>query len=215
MILLIGELNMLYWKLVSFFLYSKLHRDTLFECCSGVLQGAKDKKRKSVETIELQISFKELWSSEGQAFQRNCKAQEYSTTQAQGLCSWWCISLRWGQGKWYTLHGCWSFKETEQEQETGQKAWWVISALFFFFSKRLNLSFGKDPTYTVNQQIQHVNLSLLCQLVFVSFSCINFVLIYFFYFIVNCCLLFQPRSMMLSWPQTVLSGRFPVSWVLV
>lgn len=37
---------------------SKLHRDTLFECCSAVLQGAKDKKRKFVETIELQISLK-------------------------------------------------------------------------------------------------------------------------------------------------------------
>ena len=45
----------------SHFLYcviSKLHRDTLFECCSAVLQGAKDKKRKFVETIELQISLK-------------------------------------------------------------------------------------------------------------------------------------------------------------
>ena len=37
---------------------SKLHRDTLFECCSAVLQGAKDKKRKFTETVELQISLK-------------------------------------------------------------------------------------------------------------------------------------------------------------
>ena len=37
---------------------SKLHRDTLFECCSAVLQGAKDKKRKFMETVELQISLK-------------------------------------------------------------------------------------------------------------------------------------------------------------
>ena len=38
--------------------FSKLHRDTLFECCNAVLQGAKDKKRKFVETVELQISLK-------------------------------------------------------------------------------------------------------------------------------------------------------------
>ncbi|RMX43458.1 hypothetical protein pdam_00001938, partial [Pocillopora damicornis] len=36
----------------------KLHRDTLYECCGAVLQGAKDKKRKFVETVELQISLK-------------------------------------------------------------------------------------------------------------------------------------------------------------
>ena len=43
----------------SFFIFSsKLHRDTLFECCSAVLQGAKDKKRKFTETVELQISLK-------------------------------------------------------------------------------------------------------------------------------------------------------------
>ena len=40
------------------YLFSKLHRDTLFECCSAVLQGAKDKKRKFTETVELQISLK-------------------------------------------------------------------------------------------------------------------------------------------------------------
>lgn len=43
---------------ILYCLISKLHRETLFECCSGVLQGAKDKKRKFVETIELQISLK-------------------------------------------------------------------------------------------------------------------------------------------------------------
>ena len=43
---------------IVFVTFSKLHRDTLFECCSAVLQGAKDKKRKFVETIELQISLK-------------------------------------------------------------------------------------------------------------------------------------------------------------
>lgn len=43
---------------VNVSLFSKLHRDTLFECCNNVLQGAKDKKRKFVETVELQISLK-------------------------------------------------------------------------------------------------------------------------------------------------------------
>ena len=43
---------------ILYCLISKLHRDTLFECCSAVLQGAKDKKRKFVETVELQISLK-------------------------------------------------------------------------------------------------------------------------------------------------------------
>ena len=38
--------------------YSKIHRDTLYECCNGVLQGAKDKPRKFTETVELQISLK-------------------------------------------------------------------------------------------------------------------------------------------------------------
>lgn len=44
--------------MLSYFLTSKLHRDTLYECCGAVLQGAKDKKRKFVETVELQISLK-------------------------------------------------------------------------------------------------------------------------------------------------------------
>lgn len=44
--------------LLAYFLISKLHRDTLYECCGAVLQGAKDKKRKFVETVELQISLK-------------------------------------------------------------------------------------------------------------------------------------------------------------
>ena len=43
---------------IYFHFPSKLHRDTLFECCSAVLQGAKDKKRKFTETVELQISLK-------------------------------------------------------------------------------------------------------------------------------------------------------------
>ncbi|CAH3148067.1 unnamed protein product, partial [Pocillopora meandrina] len=43
---------------LAYLLTSKLHRDTLYECCGAVLQGAKDKKRKFVETVELQISLK-------------------------------------------------------------------------------------------------------------------------------------------------------------
>ena len=38
--------------------YSKVSRDTLFECVRGVLQGAEDKKRKFIETVELQIALK-------------------------------------------------------------------------------------------------------------------------------------------------------------
>ena len=45
-------------KYFNYCISSKLHRDTLFESCKAVLQGAKDKKRKFVETIELQISLK-------------------------------------------------------------------------------------------------------------------------------------------------------------
>merc|ERR1712183_1195518 len=37
---------------------SKVTRDTLYECVNGVLQGAKDKKRKFRETVELQIGLK-------------------------------------------------------------------------------------------------------------------------------------------------------------
>jgi large subunit ribosomal protein L10Ae len=37
---------------------SKVTRDTLFECVSAVLQGAKDKPRKYLETVELQIALK-------------------------------------------------------------------------------------------------------------------------------------------------------------
>ena len=45
-------------KCFNYCISSKLHRDTLFESCKAVLQGAKDKKRKFVETVELQISLK-------------------------------------------------------------------------------------------------------------------------------------------------------------
>uniref|UniRef100_A0A4D5R9T5 Large ribosomal subunit protein uL1 n=1 Tax=Scolopendra viridis TaxID=118503 RepID=A0A4D5R9T5_SCOVI len=37
---------------------SKVSRDTLYECVNGVLQGSKEKKRKFVETVELQIALK-------------------------------------------------------------------------------------------------------------------------------------------------------------
>lgn len=37
---------------------SKVPKDVLFECVQGVLQGAQEKKRKFVETVELQISLK-------------------------------------------------------------------------------------------------------------------------------------------------------------
>lgn len=47
-----------FFLFILYYFISKLHRDTLFECCGAVLQGAKDKKRKFVETIELQISLK-------------------------------------------------------------------------------------------------------------------------------------------------------------
>lgn len=37
---------------------SKVPKDVLFECVQGMLQGAQEKKRKFVETVELQISLK-------------------------------------------------------------------------------------------------------------------------------------------------------------
>ncbi|XP_011704806.1 PREDICTED: 60S ribosomal protein L10a-like [Wasmannia auropunctata] len=37
---------------------SKVSRDTLYECVNGVLQNSQDKKRKFLETIELQIGLK-------------------------------------------------------------------------------------------------------------------------------------------------------------
>uniref|UniRef100_A0A493TGN3 Ribosomal protein L10a n=1 Tax=Anas platyrhynchos platyrhynchos TaxID=8840 RepID=A0A493TGN3_ANAPP len=37
---------------------SKVSRDTLYEAVKEVLQGSKTKKRKFVETVELQISLK-------------------------------------------------------------------------------------------------------------------------------------------------------------
>ena len=39
-------------------LCSKISRDTLYDCVKEVLQGSVDKKRKFVETVELQISLK-------------------------------------------------------------------------------------------------------------------------------------------------------------
>lgn len=45
---------------VSFsgFCCSKISKDTLYDCVRDVLQGSVDKKRKFVETVELQISLK-------------------------------------------------------------------------------------------------------------------------------------------------------------
>ncbi|KAL0134792.1 hypothetical protein PUN28_001516 [Cardiocondyla obscurior] len=37
---------------------SKVSRDTLYECVNAVLQNSQDKKRKFLETIELQIGLK-------------------------------------------------------------------------------------------------------------------------------------------------------------
>lgn len=45
-------------KLVHNFFCSKVNRDTLYEGVRTVLQGSIDKKRKFVETVELQISLK-------------------------------------------------------------------------------------------------------------------------------------------------------------
>ena len=54
-------------------LFSKLHRDTLFMCCNAVLQGAKDKKRKFVETVELQIRLKDYDPQKDKRFSRTVK----------------------------------------------------------------------------------------------------------------------------------------------
>jgi len=37
---------------------SKVSKEQLFECVNAVLQGAKDKPRKFVETVDLQIGLK-------------------------------------------------------------------------------------------------------------------------------------------------------------
>lgn len=37
---------------------SKVSRDTLYECVNGVLNYSQDKKRKFLETVELQIGLK-------------------------------------------------------------------------------------------------------------------------------------------------------------
>lgn len=42
----------------SFLFFSKVSRDTLYECVRNVLQGSQDKKRKFTETVELQIALK-------------------------------------------------------------------------------------------------------------------------------------------------------------
>ena len=42
----------------SFLFFSKVSRDTLYDCVRNVLQGSQDKKRKFTETVELQIALK-------------------------------------------------------------------------------------------------------------------------------------------------------------
>jgi len=37
---------------------TKVSREQLYECCAEVLKGAEDKKRKFLETVELQIGLK-------------------------------------------------------------------------------------------------------------------------------------------------------------
>lgn len=37
---------------------SKITRDALYECVQGVLKGSEEKKRKFVESVELQIALK-------------------------------------------------------------------------------------------------------------------------------------------------------------
>lgn len=37
---------------------SKVSRDTLYECVNSVIQNSQDKKRKFLETVELQIGLK-------------------------------------------------------------------------------------------------------------------------------------------------------------
>jgi len=46
------------WLLLLYLCCSKIPRDILFDCVRGVLQGAQDKKRNFVETVELQIALK-------------------------------------------------------------------------------------------------------------------------------------------------------------
>lgn len=45
-------------KFSSLFYRSKISRDTLYECVNTVLQTSQDKKRKFLETVELQIGLK-------------------------------------------------------------------------------------------------------------------------------------------------------------
>lgn len=53
------ECPLILWYSYCFlFLYSKVTRDTLYECVNAVLQGSKTKKRRFRESVELQIGLK-------------------------------------------------------------------------------------------------------------------------------------------------------------
>ena len=44
--------------ILSIYFSSKVSRDTLYECVNGAINGAQEKKRKFLETVELQIGLK-------------------------------------------------------------------------------------------------------------------------------------------------------------
>lgn len=46
------------WNFDFFPSFSKISKDTLYDCVRDVLQGSEEKKRKFVETVELQIALK-------------------------------------------------------------------------------------------------------------------------------------------------------------
>merc|ERR1712115_283773 len=83
---------------------SKVSKETLFDCAAEVLKHAKEtKKRKFMETIDLQIGLKNYDPS---------KDKRFSGT----------VKLRHGQGQGNPLHECRGPQEAEQAEEARQKA---------------------------------------------------------------------------------------------
>ena len=52
---------------------SKVSRDQLYECVQNVLKGSTDKKRKFVETVDLQIGLKNYDPQKAKRFSGNVK----------------------------------------------------------------------------------------------------------------------------------------------
>merc|ERR1711915_23524 len=92
---------------------SKVSKETLYECVNAVLAGAKDKPRKFLETVALQVGLKNYDPQKDKRFSGTVKLK-HIPKQKFKVCVLGDQQHRLRQGPRHPLHECRGPEEAEQ-----------------------------------------------------------------------------------------------------